>query len=115
MSHATDDDLRAYFEAASSLWQRYLEAGPGKLLPSNHQALVELWNRLPTDIRSGGETQLAESLRTVHRLAARCVQRPEGLCFVTGEQGLIPRRELYLQFATALDQIRLACQAVADE
>ena len=114
MSSNSSDDLRAYFEAASSLWQHYLEAGPGNLAPNRHESLVDLWNRLPLDMRSGGQAELAESLQTVHRLAARCVERPEGLCFVTGEAGLIPHRELHLQFAAALDRIRDACQFPED-
>ena len=46
--------------------------------------------------------ELLVALDTVEPLLRRCVERTEGLCFVTGEAGLIPRKDLHEKCETAL-------------
>lgn len=50
--------------------------------------------------------ELREAVAEVYDLAQRCACRVEGLCFVTGEAGLIPRRDKEAAFVEYLAWLR---------
>lgn len=55
---------------------------------------------------TGEEAKLAEAAEALRELCHRCCRRSEGLCFITGEAGLIPRRDLHDRFEKALQALR---------
>ena len=51
-----------------------------------------------------------ETVSKLTDLAKRCALRSEGLCFVTGEAGLIPRQDLHQATIDGLEILRAAIQ-----
>ena len=51
---------------------------------------------------------LEEAVGVLALLGARCARRNEGLCFVTGEAGLIPRKDQHAAYEQALAIVRSA-------
>ena len=59
----------------------------------------------------GPETRppsLEKAIGELAPLGARCARRNEGLCFVTGEAGLIPRKDQHAAYEQALAIVRRA-------
>lgn len=83
---------RDLYAAAFEFWQDYLKQGPGQLTPedlANFESLRDAWEAgHPDETLMSACSELAE-------LFHRCVHRSEGLSFVTGEAGLIPRMDLH--------------------
>lgn len=113
--------LRELSVAAETIWSRYVERGPGNLAADDFtsfaasvEAIEAELERLPdswpsADWRAEFDTVKAE----LNDLLRRCVYRSEGLCFVTGEAGLIPRRDLTVRCETALQSLRGLVEALA--
>ena len=110
-------ELQTLAETSESLWAKYLEAGPGKLAPDLLTPLDAGLNSVRTaiaDHKAGPSTipveawrdELNATISTIENLLHRCVERTEGLSFVTGEAGLIPRRDLHEQCEAALTRLR---------
>ena len=85
------------------VWLRYRDAGPNRVEPElfgdvGHAAneIRDVLQRLPETESAAALTAAAETLRDC------CCRRPEGLCFITGEAGLIPRQDLHDRFEAAL-------------
>jgi len=94
-------EIALLYDAARELWEDYLKQGPGKL---SNEAMEPFWARkaaLPTDA-----SDVFFVLADLEPLLRRCVERSEGLCFVSGEAGLIPRRDLHTQCDELLDQLK---------
>ena len=106
--------LAEVYDRADLLWTRYREQGPGKVdaqsfrdLQVAHAAAFELLDGdVPDSPPAGWDSQrmmkLRDVLNTLLDLSRRCVCQPQGLCFVTGEAGLVPRRELHDTFERSL-------------
>lgn len=99
--------------SVQELWNRYLDWGPGRLsqeelirmrsdLTSCRDHLSQDAPGLPPHRWRSDWQQQANELET---LLTRAVQNPEGLCFVTGEAGLIPNRALYDRCESALSRL----------
>lgn len=89
--------------AAQELWNKYLESGPGSL---TKDALVEFENAKHSALsRPGLNSKVLEVIDQLDPLLRRCVERPEGLCFVTGEAGLIPNRKLHKECEQLISQL----------
>lgn len=102
-----NEPLAAFEKAARHLWNAYLESGPGELD-------VVYWNELKArhaNLLSPIPSSHAIAVQHIMDLAERCAERPEGLCFVTGEAGLLPRQADHQRFEDALAQL---AQAVDD-
>jgi hypothetical protein len=98
-----------FADLSESLWQRYLKLGPG-CLPADsfkpiESAQVQIRKSLEnhTAVSNGAwGTEFRIVSDELELLLRRCVERSEGLCFVTGEAGLIPIRELHDRCEKAL-------------
>ena len=102
-------------EQLDGIWRDYQERGPGRVdralfedVEPTAASLTLALSELATAADNG---ELIDAINTGVELARRCVHRAEGLCFVTGEAGLVPRRDLYEKFEGALAAIRGAFEA----
>ncbi len=105
-------DMSQLYRSAMQLWKEYLRLGPGKT-PRAHLEAVELsWQHLQCndDALPGGIRRAATQVLELSRC---CVERPEGLCFVTGEAGLVPRQDLHRAFETALQVLATSDQSAS--
>ena len=118
------DKLRKFDTAVREIWDRYQTSGPGQVDAELYAAVGRSAERLLAllaerdDNQPAGQDAIAESDReqlltavtTASRLAKRCACEAAGLCFVTGEAGLISRRDLIDEFLQSLQIIERACQ-----
>ena len=103
--------LSLFFHQAWQLWQKYLADGPGSLQPECFENLKQLASSLSSLHRHPKTNSLLREGLKSHMeclldLTEKAVYRPEGLCFVTGEVGLIPNRMQHDQYEQSLDWIR---------
>lgn len=95
--------LREFHALAAAVWEKYLDVGPGRveagLFEGGETVAEDILELLAGGKRPGESAtpvdaeELREAVETVCDLAHRCATRPEGLCFITGEAGLVPRRD----------------------
>ncbi|MCP4190895.1 MAG: hypothetical protein GY768_09740 [Planctomycetaceae bacterium] len=101
-------------QAALCLWNDYLDRGPGRLTP-------ELWIQLKRQHDSlvgelGSESiERWEAVKVLMSLAQDCAETSSGLCFVTGEAGLVPRRDQHERFERALAILASSDRNFTDE
>ena len=100
-------------DAAESLWQEYLAKGPGcfddnRLAPFETALITSLESLAVCDALPRGDwlVEFDAAVGELQPLLKRCVERSEGLSFVTGEAGLIPRRDLHERCEFSLDALR---------
>ena len=88
-----EDTVRRFLDLVEAVWHAYQKAGPKQVdatlftgIDQAHVAIVD----------ASGDTgdSIISTSQTLRDLAHRCTHRAEGLCFVTGEAGLIPRHDL---------------------
>ena len=102
----------AEFEAAvSCIWEAYQQQGPGKLAPEELEPVEQAFAELEFESLPEG---LVACVQQLHTLAQRSVLRPEGLSFVTGEAGLLPRKDLHAAFDESLAWLRGFLQQAAN-
>ena len=105
--------LKRLHETAECLWQCYLSRGPGKtpssLLDDYLAAQADAVNSL---VASRHCDELKEIYSELEKLLRRCVERSEGLCFVTGEAGLIPRKDLHERCDDLIMRLAALCDDV---
>ena len=89
-----------FFEAANAVWRQYLECGPGQLTAEGLAPFLQARGLAEAEIVE--DPELIDKVHELEKLLRRCVERPEGLCFVTGEAGLIPRQDLHQQCESLL-------------
>ena len=102
-------DIQLLHQAARELWEAYLTCGPSKLSPDAMEPFIAQKNALPT-ASDDDATELHALLEELEPLLRRCAERPEGLCFVSGEAGLIPRRDLHEKCEELLDRLQSLTQ-----
>ncbi len=113
--------LEAFRAATADVYERYQQFGAGNLEPAlfdrvdsagkevvrvlDDEALVDKicakLNAAPAEWRD----ELASLVETATDLARRCVHFPQGLNFITGEAGMIPRRDQHESFVAALARL----------
>lgn len=109
-------NLRAVAVVGKSIWAAYLQHGPGKLDPKLllplDAAIMSVRHSLAVRDADSAATQgdswredINATICTIEVLLHRCIERTEGLSFVTGEAGLIPRHDLYEQCIGALTRL----------
>ena len=107
MEESVRSQLTQFVAAAEQLWSQYLQVGPGQLTPDAwhpiKDATDELNHLLSPD--SNPNANLLASVEELQKLLHRCVHQSEGLSFVTGEAGLIPRRDLHERCELLLVQL----------
>lgn len=99
-------------QAAEAVWLSYQTHGPGHVAADLHEP-VELaatktrafLDAEPVDL-GGAEAALRQSVDQLVDLSHRFAHTSLGLCFVTGEAGLIPRPDQHRAFETALSTVR---------
>lgn len=105
-----------FLDQAKDIWDQYRLSGPGTLdrqlfatLDSLNRQLDELNSAASEELQSklDGIEQINELRSQLLGLAQRCVMRSEGLCFISGEAGLLPRRDLHEKYEGALAELRL--------
>lgn len=118
--------LNEFELCAKAVWASYQTVGPGRVdqalftpVETAAAALGQLLDHREAATQAGetiesvagaqplhlGDNWTDELLQVVtktHALAYRCACRPEGLCFVSGETGLIPRNDEHAAFEDAL-------------
>ena len=95
--------LAEFLTIADQLYRDYRIRGPGTLDRQRLESLVAA-HRLFDDVTISDELRLA--IDDIVGLAEKCVLDPQGLCFLSGEAGLVPRQDLHTKFENALDTIR---------
>lgn len=97
-----NDALSNYVFELRSLWLEYQERGPGNVSGARWDAVQQAKVTLvSTHLPSKLEDVIARS----HDLARKCAEDPQGLSFVTGEGGLVPRKDLHDAFASVLGEL----------
>ena len=105
-----------FVEQIGTLWQDYQRLGPGQLAASRMESVVsaatEIRNTLSDpdlarwleQMDCGRELrdELQAQVKQLTRLARACACTPQGLSFVTGEAGLIPRKDQHEALASGL-------------
>jgi len=108
-----------FVEHAETLWRDYLRLGPGKLEPGNSTGVFSAAAEIGYTIRDPDVArwleqlhrgkELRDELQTqveqLTRLARACVSTPQGLSFITGEAGLMPRKDQHEAFASGLAKL----------
>lgn len=100
--------LARFVRAASDVWQAYQQRGPARVgaemfepvraAAGGLERLLEDAGTLPEERRAG----VLAAVRASTESARRCACTPQGLCFISGEAGLIPRRDQVAAFQEAL-------------
>ena len=103
--------LNEFVAGVAAIWGDYQARGPGRVDAALYErlepALQELLrlvdgNLAAIDDRRDG---LRDAIRQAGDYAHRCACTPQGLCFITGEAGLIPRQDQIAAMARALTQL----------
>lgn len=105
------DQIREFVDQAVLLWNRYLEVGPGKLGQADFDPVDAALQRVNESFSKSSQVndrqdELRAAIDDLAELLRRCVERTEGLSFVTGEAGLIPRKDLHQRCDNAISTLR---------
>lgn len=113
--------LKPFLDQISTVWKSYQENGPGRVEKrlydgvetSAEQLLEQIQNAdvvetLETKTEFSPE-ELRKSIEQIQDLSHRCVFLPQGLCFISGEAGLIPRKDQVDGFEQSLEMLSECC------
>jgi hypothetical protein len=110
--------LLEFHSQVSRVWTVYRDVGPGRvdaaLFDGGEAAAARVLELLGDDdiSRTLAADELRAAVAKACDLATRCATRPEGLCFITGEAGLVPRRDWHAAMDGALAVIFDAATAL---
>ena len=107
MNEPVPDDVQRFLSQVESIWSMYLEHGPGSVDRSHFEALQATSRVMCASIQPHGD--LTESVSQLEGLCKQIACTPQGLSFISGEAGLVPRRDLHDRFVRNLDVLRAAC------
>jgi len=103
--------LGDFSDRIDHLWEQYDACGPGQVDSSLLEPIERLAGQL-TALLDGplpvhiDRMALAPAISQATDLARRCATLPQGLCFVSGEAGLVPRLDQINAFAAARAVVR---------
>ena len=103
--------LGDFSDGIDRLWEQYDACGPGEVDSGLLEPIETLAGQL-TGLLAGplpaavDRAALASAISQATDLARRCATLPQGLCFVSGEAGLVPRTDQINAFATARAMVR---------
>ena len=109
-----------FVEQSETLWRNYRDHGPGKLDRSHFDGVASAASEIESTISDpdiarwleqvdrGAELRdtLQAEVKQLSRLARACACTPQGLSFITGEAGLIPRKDQHQAFESGLAKLR---------
>jgi hypothetical protein len=110
--------LLEFHSLVDRVWAEYKDVGPGRvdavLFDGGEAAAARVLELLGDEQVSPTLTtdELRVAVEKVCDLATRCATRSEGLCFITGEAGLVPRRDWHTAMDEALAVIGDAAAAL---
>ena len=109
--------IRRFCEAAESLWTLYQVQGPGRVDAACFEPLQKAADQLDAAIEkttspawlaqltrepAAWMRELQDRVSRLCELSRRCACTPQGLSFVTGEAGLLPRKDQHEAFEQSL-------------
>ena len=105
--------LCAFANQVDLVWEQYLARGPGEVDSALMEPIDQLAPQLTTMLDGPLSTDvdrvtLAAAIQQATDLARHCATRSQGLCFVSGEAGLVPRRDQIEAFAVARATVQAA-------
>jgi|GEM_PF-4374362 hypothetical protein len=112
---STDSDfqtaVQTLYQSLLDIWTRYLDAGVGSVDEQLYQPFSAAAAEVTLALASSDEfddsivslAQFQVHFQAAEKLARMCANTPQGLSFVTGEAGLIPRLDLHQQMQAAID------------
>ena len=114
--------LKDWLDHVSVIWNRYQQDGPGRLsaamispVDSAAEDIEQLICQLDRpDVQGLDVSGLRTSIRETTKLARRCACTSQGLCFISGEAGLIPRRDQHVAFEKGLELTRLSIERLCN-
>lgn len=98
------DSLRRLVQAAEIVWAEYQKVGPSKVGAKLYDAVATAADEIEQSSHQFGN-KTTENVKQLRDLCYRCACTPMGLCFVTGEAGLIPRKDQHEAFECALKEL----------
>jgi len=108
MNGSTGHALQQLHTPLTTVWQTYQEAGPGNVDAALFQPIAAT---APAALQAAsGNAPLTAAINTAVDLTRRCATQSQGLCFVTGEAGLLPRRDQHEKLEAALTAIAAAVE-----
>ncbi len=110
--------LNAFARQVDLVWEQYQALGPGGMAAAVIEPIDRLASELETlldgPVPDGlDRAELVAAIRQATELSRRCVLLPQGLCFVSGEAGLVPRRDQIDAYAAARAVVHQAAQQLA--
>ncbi len=97
--------LLTFTNQAEALWQAYLAEGAGQV---DRAAYASLATCSPA-ARDEAPDAIAPAIQRIEQLSQQIACTPQGLNFVSGEAGLVPRRDLHAEFTQHLETLRRIC------
>ena len=110
--------LDRFIDCAAAVWADYLTHGPGRLSASAYEPVQSAAEALDQTLHDTeviaflqqvdvfDRHQIAQIAHRLDRLARSCACTRHGLCFITGEAGLIPRTDQHKMFESYLAELR---------
>jgi hypothetical protein len=106
--------LTDFADHVDGVWEQYDARGPGEVDSALFEPIEQLAHQLSTllDPLPGDvdRADLDAAIDQATDLSRRCATLSQGLCFVSGEAGLLPRRDQISAFAAARSTVRSAAQ-----
>jgi len=106
MSDESSAELADFLRNIEHVRYEYARLGPGRVPKELADGLSERADALVRLLTVDAPDEIVTAVHDAAELATRCATRSEGLCFITGEAGLIPRRDLEDRFDMALEAMR---------
>ena len=106
MAHSENQrSVQAVLESCQKLWDAYLELGPGRVEPPYLVAVENAVQQFESSQDGAEAMDLVEAVEVLLKLSRQCVNTSHGLSFVTGEAGLVPRKDLHQRFEDCLARL----------
>ena len=118
--------VNEFTRSTAEIWKAYKESGKASinrhLYEDTVSARIDIERFLgnPTFINTLSESVnddinhwrelLSKAIATAHELTYRCACTPIGLNFITGEAGLIPRKDQHAAFEAVLELLNEECK-----
>ncbi len=99
--------LTRFVASVEAVWDAYRDAGAGRVEAALYEPVAAAGEALESTLGAATESDpILESVRVAKDLARRCACTSLGLSFISGEAGLIPRRDQHEALERALRTLR---------
>jgi len=117
--------LSEWLVHTTTIWKQYQQHGPGRVRSDLFDPVDSTANRLKPllhqlaavdSLQTGGVdlVEIGATIRLTTELARRCACTPQGLCFISGEAGLIPRKDQHDVIESALQRLSRCVRQLRD-